>query len=197
MNYVAAFVLDLPTVHIQNLVMGKRPLSGGAAAKSATCSNSSKRMLSVAQHCAQKLRDNYSKLSPEQTDVITNPQDGLTLRQRLEKDITAAAKGAPISFGRIYHDELKHIYALADSAHKQLQPPSGCRDVCPQLLQAMVALKRNKPDRSPILAFMQTADSLSEAECCGMFRWFTSLRPGCSKIQLPICIKCLEFVARL
>eukprot|EP00974_Lingulodinium_polyedra_P029924 2883220-Lingulodinium_polyedra.AAC.1 len=60
----------------------------------------------------------------------------------------------------------------------------------------MVAVKRAKPDRSLMISWMQTAEAATETECIGLYRWFVTLRVGCTKVQLPVAVKCLEFVAR-
>ena len=64
-----------------------------------------------------KLRDNFKDFTHEQIDVLRAP-DGRTLRMRLQHDIEAAReKHEPITFGRLYYDELRLLYGASIDRH--------------------------------------------------------------------------------
>ena len=54
----------------------------------------------------------------------------------------------------------------------------------------MQAAQKRKPDRSILLAWMARRDTKpNEADIAGLFRWFTTLRAGCVKRQLPVAME--------
>ena len=69
------------------------------------------RKQSVAGIAAHKLRDCYRSFTPDQIDVMTDPESGLTLRAILERDIAVARAGTKdCTFGQPYHNKLQRIF---------------------------------------------------------------------------------------
>lgn len=172
---------------------------GAKRASSAAASGPTKkqRQLTPEALAATKLRDDYKGFTPEQTDILRCPSTGLTLRQILVKDCKAWLAGAAIVWGKSYHDEKREIFRASGDVFGALKPPTGSPECGDQLMKAMVALKRPKPERSLMLTYMQTSSDANISEVCGCLRWFITLKPSCRKIQLPLTVKVMEWVVRL
>jgi hypothetical protein len=146
---------------------------------------------------AQKLRDNFKGMGPEETDVTKAP-DGKTLREKLLHDYTAEKSGIrDVTFGKIYYDSLKTIYEKKSNAYQALEAKNPDIVVSPIFVQAMLAAQRAKPDRSLFTTYMSTTQAVPNArEIVGLFRWFLSLKVGCNK-QLAVALEGLRFIQRL
>eukprot|EP00927_Polykrikos_kofoidii_P054662 TRINITY_DN49049_c0_g1_i1.p1 TRINITY_DN49049_c0_g1~~TRINITY_DN49049_c0_g1_i1.p1 ORF type:complete len:201 (-),score=42.62 TRINITY_DN49049_c0_g1_i1:96-698(-) len=154
------------------------------------------RLQSIEAQVAQTLRGNYGKLTPEETDVVRDPLTQMTLRQRLRKDIEKTQGGDTVCWGRMYHDALKRIYRREADAG-MLEPGDKSEQVTPLLMKAMIAVKRAKPDRRFMMEFIASVETVNSTEVSGLFRWMLTLRVGCTRVQLPAAMKCLEFITRL
>ena len=129
----------------------------------------------------QKLRDNFKHLGPSETDVVKGP-DGRTLRERLQHDFNLSKQGVQIVFGRIYYDMLRGIYQKQSAQHLALELASAEQVVSAELVQAMLAAKKIKPDRQPFVTWMSKQSMPpNPKEVAGIFRWLLTLRIGCVK----------------
>ena len=154
-----------------------------------------KRQPSVDEQVRKSLKDNFKSLGPKETDGTV--RDGLTLRQRLRVDKERAQKDPKsVQFGRKYYDALRQLYADSERAEMCLKPDDTLA-ARPELLSAATAAMKHPPNRSLMLAFLQTAQELNRTEVVGIFRWFLKLHPASSSDQLEACKNVLEMVARL
>eukprot|EP00974_Lingulodinium_polyedra_P028635 2758603-Lingulodinium_polyedra.AAC.1 len=64
--------------------------------------------------------------------------------------------------------------------------------------KAMVAVKRNRPDRQPFVSFFRRdTEPPNMAECCGIFRFLSTLGTKCFTKQLPVAMEGLRYISRL
>ena len=105
--------------------MGKRPCKAAAHGDGDTPSKKH-RMLTSKSIAAQKLRENLSTLTDTEIWVITNKEDGLTCRQRVEKDVAdrlhTQSGSSVITFGKWYYDDLRAIYRDEKSVYALIKP---------------------------------------------------------------------------
>lgn len=146
---------------------------------------------------AQKLRDNFKGLTPQETDAVRG-EDGRTLRERIAHDMeTAKAQGQNVVWGRYYYDSLHREYQSGCDAHSALEPPKSADEISPALLKAMLMTQRVKVDRSGFDDyFVSCASPPNLKEICGVLRYMITLRTGCNK-QLATAAESLRFVSRL
>ena len=64
-----------------------------AATSSAAAAESSRAAQKIAALAQKKIHENFRILSNEEADILLDPASGLTLRERLVKDLTAEAAG--------------------------------------------------------------------------------------------------------
>ena len=110
------------------------------AASSAQSAKAKKgRNLTVPQKVAQKIRDTFGDLTREEVDVNVNPDDGKTLRQRLEADMLKLEKGEEVESGKKYHDGLREKYRSKTSQYSLLTvgPTEESGEVDPVLMKAL------------------------------------------------------------
>ena len=69
----------------------------------------------------------------------------------------------------------------------------------PLSFEAMVSLKKPRPDRQPMLNFVASATEgqVNDKAVTGLFKWMASLRLTCRKVQLPAAMKGLDMVVRI
>ena len=58
--------------------------------------------------------------------------------------------------------------------------------VSPALMKAVIACKKQRPDRSQLLTFLPTPGKLKWTGICGLFKLALTLKARCNK-QLPLC----------
>ena len=65
--------------------------------------------------------------------------------------------------------------------------------------KAMVALKKPRPDRQPMLSFVVSATEaqVNDKAVTGLFKWMASPRLNYRKVQLPAAMKGLDMVVRI
>ena len=81
-----------------------------------------KRLRTAATIVQRKIRGNFRDATPEETDLIENPEDGLTLRRRLMLDFEVAwSTRSSIVWGRLYYDGLRLMYIKGKDLHALLQ----------------------------------------------------------------------------
>ena len=97
-----------------------------------------RKLLSVAQRAAQKLRENFVSLTEEEREGYAPEATGLTLRDKLEKDIKDSDEKGTISWGKWYFESLRTVYRSEKSIHKLLSPDPADRDpIAEKLMEAM------------------------------------------------------------
>eukprot|EP00974_Lingulodinium_polyedra_P059779 5761240-Lingulodinium_polyedra.AAC.1 len=60
----------------------------------------------------------------------------------------------------------------------------------------MRKLKKNARDYGDMLAYLSRCKPASSAECTGVLKWATTLKPGCKRRQLPAALKVLVWIER-
>ena len=175
---------------------GKSLLEAGWAEVSGTKPCRAKKGVDVEAQVRRSLLDNFRSFTAKETDGTL--VEGLTLRQRLRKDKeTKLQKGsADVPFGRRYYEALRDMYAGKDRVEKLLAPQEGLK-VRENLVEAATAALKHPPNRSLMVAFLSSTQTLNQAEVCGVFRWLLKLNPSASAEQLECCKAVLRAVARL
>lgn len=102
-------------------------------------SQASKRQLTLDAAVAQKLRNNFSSFTPEETDVITN-EKGETLRQHLRALMqTDGIEGKKVIWGKVLYASLKQTFGKQNRREGfQLKGADNEQIICPELLQALL-----------------------------------------------------------
>lgn len=160
-----------------------------AAAKAAT------RVFTKEQVVHKKLHDNFRSWKLVDTDVRC--VNGLTLRQTLARDYDNMLKGKePKVMGSLYYNRLKECFKPPATTHAGLTVRDASLPIAPALLRAMCAAQRQHPDRSPLSAYLQTAQLPNQSELVGLFRFFVTLKSKCMK-QLACSMDAVRYVARL
>ena len=169
--------------------------SAGVQSKGAA--NKISRLYTDESLVAKKITDNLREFGPVETDCRRDKQ-GRTLRERMLKEMQdAKLHGQPLVFGKIYYDNLRYIFGQPSQPHADLEPKQPLKEVSSQLVQAMLAAKKAKPDRDPFLCYMaKLKEAPNDTEIAGIFRWFLTLKAGCMK-QLPVALEALRFIKRL
>ena len=155
-------------------------------------------MRTIDDAVSQTIRDVFKLCSPEMLDI--RKVGGLALRERLKKDKERfKATGEPM--GKRYYASLKSLYRSCTDPEAQLQPskPADAKDidvVSDELVTAMVAANKAKPERSKMQAYCSTSKHTpNQTEACGILCYFISLKYACAK-QQPVAMDILRWVAR-
>ena len=143
--------------------------------------------------------NNLSDLTPEELDVLTDPDTGLTCRGRLLRDKLAniESKGS-VTFGSGYYRDIRRLY-LSEHRTENLLPrvPDG---VVPRrdLLECIVAAVSHPPERSAARQWLEThLTDPNLAEVVGISRWLLKLSPSSSHEQLHCCRDILKWYFRI
>ena len=163
-----------------------------------TSPHSKKPHLSLQAQAQQKLRETFrARLTHDEMNIAVNPQDGRTLRLRLERDIEDHNAGTRvITWGKGNTEMLIGIYRSDESVHAMLKCGDIAETVSPRFQHAMKQLKE-KGSRASMLTAMEASTKVTTRDVVGVFRWFISLRLSCLKHQVPAAMSVLEFISRL
>ena len=149
----------------------------------------------LASQVRKSLTDNFKALSPEEIDCTL--RDGLTLRQRLQKDKEFnLQKAGSIHFGKHYYEELRQLYSDRTRPEKQLKPKPGL-EIQEELMEAATAAMKHPPNRALLVHLLKSLPEVNQAEVVGIFRWLLQLHPAASMNQMESCKAVLDFVVRL
>lgn len=150
--------------------------------------------MTVARAVQKILVDNFRSFSDAEIDGIQH--EGLTLRQRLERDRQAKQSESSVCMGARYYRELKALYSSSMNPSKQMGVTD---DSTPskEVFDAMVAAKRHPCNRAPMINYLQTADSPNMSEAMGIFKWCLELNPLASTEQLRGVLEVMGWVRRL
>jgi hypothetical protein len=158
-----------------------------------------KRNITLQAIVAQKLRDNFRRATPTETDCRQGP-DGRTLRQRLEFDFGQAVEGnSDVVHGRLYYDMLRAIYITQSDVHAALKCPQESEGLAvdAKLMEGMQAAQKKQPDRRLCMSWLMRCEIVPNAkEIRGVLRLAVTLKAGCVK-QLADAQILLQFAARL
>ena len=91
---------------------------------------------------------------------------------------------------------MKKQFRSDSDKFERLKPSRNDEVICPELMKAMIAIKRVHPDRGPMQAYLRSAvNPPNETELCGVARCLLLMKPGC-RLQLPACLDILRYFAR-
>ena len=161
---------------------------------STTKANKPKTEKDIAEAVRKALSDACKWASPEEIDGSL--YEGLTLRQRLEKDKRAAYEGDKGKvFGKTYYLQLRQWYGAKTTVQKELKM-SEDHKVNPALFKAVAQMLRQPPNRSYICAFASSCVSLQRNDVVAMSRALLELCPKASADQLHTAVEILKGLAR-
>ena len=150
----------------------------------------------VAQQVAKALADNFKSFTEQEIDSTI--VDGLSLRGTIARD-KQVNKDNPgtITMGRLYYDQLRKKFANSEHPHKKLAIKDSSLVVRPELFQAMLASKRNPPQRQPMLQLLQNMETPpNHSELVGILRWMVALSPSLSSEQYQGVIQTMRWLSR-
>eukprot|EP00969_Alexandrium_andersonii_P315049 13918160-Alexandrium_andersonii.AAC.1 len=115
---------------------------------------------------AKAIADNFRGWSEEDVDI--NVVNNETLRQRLRRD-KRTQRESGLVMGAVYYKNLKTLYRPKSDPLSQLVAPNPPQPVSPQLMKAMVAVKRAHPDRTLMSSWLACSTKPNETEVVGVF----------------------------
>ena len=122
--------------------------------------------------------------------------EGLTLRQRIERDKRAAAAGdTSKSFGKTYYLQLKEWYG-AKTDVRQMLVMKPDHQVHPDLFKAISQMLRHPPNRSYMKAWAASCTTLQENDIVAMCRVLLELVPHASAEQLYTSVQIISGIER-
>ena len=104
---------------------------------------------SVHSQVRRSLSDNFPSLSEYEKDVYRQPDDGMTLRERLTEDKTQKKQSRPKVFGAPYYDMLRRRYSVEDHASVELALAEWELPTA-QLLKSTGLALAHRVNRSPL-----------------------------------------------
>ena len=147
----------------------------------------------MAEVVNQVIRDNFRSWDVELIDV--KKVAGLTLREVVTRDKQAFIDGggSETKFGAGYYAKLKTQYRSDKDPVAQLLCTDETLVVNAELMAAMVAAHKAKPERTKIQSYCQRkSQAHNTKEISGIFTYFLTLKVGCKK-QLPVAMDMVRF----
>ena len=145
------------------------------------------------QAVSKCLRDNFGNFTEINSDVLL--YQGMTLRERLLKDKRSAKMGLA-TMGANYYRDLRQWYSGEESPMAKLAVKDNNEKVRQELIDALVAMKSNPPNRGPLSEFLSSAVGANQRELVGILKAMLELRPGLSKVHCASSIEIMQFLAR-
>lgn len=142
------------------------------------------------------LVDNFRTATKYQVEMLV--VDGLTLRQRLERDKATAArnKTGGQGFGASYYRNLRQMYASETAPETQLVVKRPGDVVTEELTAALKAFRRQPSDRAPLIEWLASRAPASQREAVGVLRVLATLVPHRSCWQLQLGMAMLRWMSR-
>jgi hypothetical protein len=182
------------------VVRKSRKLPGANGDPNASCEEPprTKRKMSVEQKAHKMIYDHFKDWTAEDTDVRVAGDPPKTLRATIIDDIRRASETSDNTptFGKRYYEEKRLLFRRTTDPMSVLEPEDPDEAVNPQLLNAMVMVKRAQPDRSAFTQYLALGGQvLNASEVYGLFGWARTLNPA-NFDHLPCALDVLRFVAR-
>ena len=148
----------------------------------------------VSEAVRKALNDACRWAGPEERDCAVH--EGLTLRQRLERDKRAALNGDKTKvFGKTYYLQLRQWYGAKSNTRELLQMKPDHK-ISPELFKAIAQMLRKPPNRSYMSQWSNSCTSLQENDVVGMCRAMLELCPQASGEQLHTATDIIKGIAR-
>ncbi|CAK0798940.1 unnamed protein product [Prorocentrum cordatum] len=153
---------------------------------------------------AKKLKDNMKGWSQDDLTLTkVHWGDGVgpvSAKEKVAADYKRQFDGdTTVVMGSMYWSSMRDAYRSPKSAHVALEPEDPELPVDPRLFKAIIACKRQNPDREQLKGYpdewLATGKVQNATEVPGIFRQMISLKMTCAK-QRPLALELLRWIAR-
>ena len=146
------------------------------------------------QQVSRAIYDNFRDWPTER--IYVQKVNGKTLEETIrEKKRETMDTGMTV--GASFYTQLKKDFRALGDPMALLVPRDQTQQVRPELMKAMIACKRQHPDRVALQSFfVSSATPPNQMEAVGVFRYFPELKPTCQR-QTSLGTDFLRWVARL
>jgi hypothetical protein len=150
--------------------------------------------LTLDQQVSRAIYDNFRDWSTER--IYVDKVNGKTLDETIRaKKKDAMDKGETV--GASFYAKLKKDFIAEGDPMALLAAKDPKQSVRPELMKAMIAGKRQHPERTGLQSFfVSSATPPNQMEAVGVFKYFLGLKPTCQQ-QTSLGTDFLRWVARL